>query len=124
MNWHLLVPLYGPYMESQRLIRSHDEPFEDRVGYALAFGGTLGAHFIIGQRHLAHLQAMGRGSAIDYLMAKRHQRLFTRTLPVATGAWALTTSAVAYEEGVNKPIRSGRRNVWFGPFSSGFGPVV
>lgn len=124
MNWHYFVPIYGPFKEYYRLATSDDEPFAARVGYAIAAGGTTGAHFIMGQRHLAHLQAMGRGSAFDYMMAKRHQRLFTRTLPIATATYAVVTASVGYETAVNQPIRSGSRNIWFGPFSSGFGPVV
>ena len=124
MNISMFVPFYGPYVEYQRVLSSGDEPFEKRVGYAVTAGGITGAHFIIGQRHLAHLAAIGHGSAFDYMLAKKHQRFFTRTLPIATVTYAVVTTSVGYELGVNEPIRSGKRNIWFGPFSSGFGSVV
>jgi hypothetical protein len=120
----LLIPFYGPYLEYKRLVTSHGEPFEDRIGYAIVAGGATGAHFILGQRHLAHLASIGHGSAFDYLLARKHQRWFTRTLPALVVGYGLVTTSVAYEVSVNKSIRSGQRNIWFGPFSSGFGSVV
>jgi hypothetical protein len=119
----LFVPFYGPMKEYQRIVESSDEPFEQRLGYALTAGGITGAHFIIGQRHLAHLAAIGHGSAFDYMLAKKHQRLFTRTLPAVAVTYGVVTTSVGYELAVNQPIRAGTRNVWFGPFSSGLGPV-
>lgn len=40
---------------------------------------------------------------------------------------AATAGAIGYEKMVNEPIRKthpGSRGTWFGPFASGFGPVV
>ena len=124
MNWHYFVPIYGPFKEVERVVTSGDEPFEKRLGYAIAAGGTFGAHVFFAGRHLDHIQAMGRASGLHLMHAKRHQAMLTRTLPIATATYALVTASVGYETAVNEPIRSGRRNIWFGPFSSGFGSVV
>jgi hypothetical protein len=48
--------------------------------------------------------------------------------PVVAGAvgttFAVAAASAVYEQTVNEEIRSGRANVWRGPFASGFGPVV
>jgi hypothetical protein len=124
MSWHYFVPVYGPFKEIERVVTSHDEPFAKRVGYAIAAGGTFGAHIIFGGRHLAHIQAMDRASALHLMHAKRHRAMLTRTLPIVTATYAVVTASVGYETAVNEPLRSGHRNIWFGPFSSGLGPVV
>lgn len=124
MNFKLFVPVYGPLLEWERLVTSHDEPFERRVGYAIQTGGVSGAHYIFGLRHLAHIQAMGGGSGLNYLHAKSLMNKATRIAPVVAVAYTVTTASVVYEETVNKSIRSGRLSTWFGPFSSGFGTVV
>lgn len=118
------IPIYGPYKEWERVFTSYDEPFETRLGYAVMAGSASGAHFIFGLRHLAHIQAMGGGSALNYLHANSLKNKATRVMPVVLGAYVLTTASVIYEETVNKSIRSGSSGVWRGPFSSGFGSVV
>lgn len=124
MNLSLFIPVYGPYKEWERLVMSYDEPFEQRVGYAVVAGGASGAHFIFGLRHLAHIQAMGGGSALNYLHARGLMTRATTVMPAAVAAYGVVTASVAYEETVNKSIRKGTSGTWFGPFASGFGSVV
>jgi len=118
------IPIYGPYKEWERMLTSHDEDDWTRVGYAVQTGAVSGAHFIFGLRHLAHVQRFGNPSGLNYLHAKSLMNKATHVMPVVLGAYALTTASVAYEQTVNKSIRSGSSGVWTGPFSSGFGSVV
>lgn len=120
----IFIPIYGPFKEWERLVMSYDEPFEKRLGYAVVAGGASGAHFVFGLRHLAHIQAMGGGSALNYLHARGLMTRATIVIPTVAVAYVAGTASVAYEQAVNKPIRKGTSGIWFGPFASGFGSVV
>jgi hypothetical protein len=120
----IFVPVYGPFKEYERLVMSYDEPFEKRLGYAVVAGGATGAHYIFGLRHLAHIQAMGGGSALNYMHARSLMTRATTVMPALGVGYGVLTTSVGYEQAVNKPIRQGTRGTWFGPFASGLGSVV
>ena len=49
----------------------------------------------------------------------------TPAIAAAAGAGiAAVATSIAYERLANQQIRQGQPNTWFGPFASGFGPVV
>lgn len=120
----IFVPIYGPYKEWERVVTSYEEPFEDRVGYAVVAGGASGAHYVFGLRHLSHIQTMGGGSGLNYMHARSLMTRSTVFLPGAVVAYGVVSTSVGYEQAVNEPIRKGTSGTWFGPFASGFGSVV
>lgn len=65
-------------------------------------------------------------SGMSYVRQQALGRVALATAPAIALAGSVA-AAVGYERTVNEPLRKasgGQRNIWFGPFASGFGTVV
>ena len=65
-------------------------------------------------------------SGMSYVRQQALGRVALASAPAIALAGSVA-AAVGYERTVNEPLRKahgGQRNIWFGPFASGFGSVV
>lgn len=125
----MFIPLYGPYIEMQRLHES-DESFGARAWDAVHIGTAIGAHLIFGFRHISHVAAAtGTGSFFNVKSVERMQRIFAMgTSPLFYGAYATGALVVGHQKAKKKLQKergySANPFAYTTPYSSGFGPVV
>jgi len=84
MDPRVFIPIYGPYMEMERVHES-EQSFAMKAFDSAAVGAAMGTHMIFAFRHAAHLAAVGEGSAFSLMTVNRMQRVVQYGIPVSTG---------------------------------------